>query len=86
MNTPYFQSVYTTYHGPTNTRGSRIHVTMNRGDDKIKSTESYDYAAHDAHDSAVTKFAAANLAGWELVCKADAPKGYVYLYKWIESK
>jgi len=58
---PYLQAVYTEYKGPTNSRGSRIIVTIRRGDDTIRRLMSYDYAAHDAHDSAVEKAIAETL-------------------------
>lgn len=83
---PFYQSVYTRYCGPTNSRGSRIICTMNKGfGEKIRYTASYDYAAHDVHDAAIAKFAEIHLPdGWKCIGKGHSDKGYVYLFQWGE--
>lgn len=80
---PFYQSVYSKYAGPTNTRGSRIYVKMNTGNEVIRKNMSYDYAAHNAHDSAIEKFSQEFLQEWKCVGKGDYENGYVYLFQWV---
>ena len=63
--------VTTTYHGPTNTRGSRIAVKANG---KSKSV-SYNYAASNVHEDAVkTVFPGCKITHWEI-----NKRGYSYV-------
>ena len=63
--------VFTTYHGPTNTRGSRITV---KAEGKSK-TVSYNYAANDAHEAAVKAvYPSCKITHWE-----GQKRGYTYV-------
>ena len=63
--------VTTTYHGPTNTRGSRITVKANG---KSKSV-SYNYAASDVHEySLKSVFPGCKITHWE-----SNKRGYTYV-------
>ena len=79
---PYFQAIYTKYCGPTNTRGSRIIVTIQRGNDTVKKTFSYSYAAHNPHTEAAQQALSEVLGSeWTIQSCGESPdgKGYVYL-------
>lgn len=90
MNTPYYQAVYTQYMGPTNTRGARIRVTIQRGADTVTKSYPYDYASPHPHETAaqtaLNDFLGKNGDTWELIGAGESPKGYVFLACWKEQK
>jgi len=81
---PYYQSVYTTFHGPTNTRGYYISVLMDKGfGEVVKMNARYNDEGSDAHDNAIRQFITdQKMEHWKIIGKGHAPKGYVYLLEW----
>lgn len=63
--------ITTTYHGPTNTRGSRITVKS----ESASKTVSYDYAASNAHDAAVKSV----YPECKITHSESRKRGYVYV-------
>ena len=85
MNTQRLDSTGATtrYYGPTETRGSRIRVTIN-GDSKFAD---YDYAAPNAHVSAVEEIALmldyASVTNVRFVADSESGRGCVYLFDYL---
>lgn len=70
------KAILTKYHGPTNTRGSRISAT---DDDGNRVTVPYDHAARDPHDEAA--LALCRKMGWTgTLAKGSTGKGAVYVW------
>lgn len=69
------------YHGPTNTRGSRISVTSAHGRMVIP----YDHSAHDPYDAAIASYCAAKRIGpYDLVrgpANVDTSGAWIYVNK-----
>ena len=73
----------TRYYGPTETRGSRIKVTIN-GKSKFAD---YDYAGPNAHVSAVEKIAVllgyASATNVRFIADSESGRGSVYLFDYL---
>lgn len=70
------KAIMTKYHGPTNTRGSRISASDGDGN---RVTVPFDYAARDPHD--VAALALCRKMGWEgTLAKGGLASGNVYVF------
>lgn len=77
------QSIVTTYHGPTNTRGSRIYARATGGAGSISIPYPHELSSEAAHDKAAV--ALCKKLGWKgRLARGSAPGGkgnmYVFLY------
>jgi hypothetical protein len=96
MNAPYAVIIYTRYHGPTNTRGSRIVATAagsghSRPARSSRLSLPYDGSTtgSDPHLAAAkalfTKMTAFPLAAWQLVGIGDNPTGSGWAFVFVRA-
>lgn len=72
------QSIVTQYHGPTNSRGSRISATSSSGD-RVYISYPHELNSEDAHASAAV--ALADKMGWNgTLCSGGLKNGYVFVF------
>lgn len=77
------KAITTTYHGPTNTRGSRISATDGDGN---RITLPYNHALNVAQTHAEAAVALCQKMGWHgTLIQGSLPKGYVFVWHYGEA-